>query len=76
MIREQGLRAIRFSAEAMSSLQAYAWPGNVRELKNFVERLFILYPGQEVTGAMLPPEYQAAKARPFRSSPCRPRSGS
>ena len=63
MIREQGLRAIRFSAEAMSSLQAYAWPGNVRELKNFVERLFILYPGQEVTGAMLPPEYRATKAR-------------
>ena len=31
----------------------------VRELKNFVERIFILYPGQEVDAAMLPPEYRA-----------------
>lgn len=64
MIREQGLRPIRFSPDAMRLLKSYAWPGNVRELKNFVERLFILYPGREVTGAMLPPEYQAVRQRP------------
>lgn len=37
-----------FSAEALQCLQDYAWPGNVRELKNFVERVYILTPGDYV----------------------------
>ncbi len=62
MVREHGFRPMRFSEDALAVLQGYAWPGNVRELKNFVERLFILYQGQEVTAAMLPGEYGAFRA--------------
>lgn len=29
----------------MEGLKSYSWPGNVRELRNFVERLYILTPG-------------------------------
>lgn len=59
MVEEQSLRPVRLTAEAMQVLKAYAWPGNVRELKNFVERIFILYPGREVDAGMLPPEYRS-----------------
>ena len=37
-----GRRTIRFSAEALSVMQAYSWPGNVRALHNVVERALIL----------------------------------
>lgn len=60
---EQRLRPIRFDLEARDVLRRYGWPGNVRELKNFVERLCILYPGQEVRPEMLPPEYTRATAQ-------------
>jgi two-component system nitrogen regulation response regulator NtrX len=50
--------AIAFAPDAVEALMAYGWPGNVRELKNMVERLCILYPGQTITKAMLPPEYR------------------
>jgi two-component system, NtrC family, nitrogen regulation response regulator NtrX len=46
--RESGARVKTCSREAMQQMQAYSWPGNVRELKNFVERLYILTPGDEV----------------------------
>jgi two-component system nitrogen regulation response regulator NtrX len=64
MVEEQNLRPVRLTAEAMQVLQAYAWPGNVRELKNFVERIFILYPGREVEADMLPPEYRSRNPWP------------
>lgn len=62
MVAEHGGRAVSFATEAMAELQTYSWPGNVRELKNFVERVFILYPGQEVRSDMLPPEYRAVSS--------------
>lgn len=37
-----------FSEAAMSRLQNHSWPGNVRELKNFIERIYILTPGDFV----------------------------
>jgi two-component system, NtrC family, nitrogen regulation response regulator NtrX len=40
-----------FSADALRALQRRSWPGNVRELRNGVERLLILAPGKQVTGA-------------------------
>jgi two-component system nitrogen regulation response regulator NtrX len=46
--KRQGIRAPRFSADAMGALQHYTWPGNVRELLNLVERLAILTNGPEV----------------------------
>lgn len=37
-----------FSEEATDLLKQYSWSGNVRELRNFVERIYILTPGDEV----------------------------
>jgi two-component system nitrogen regulation response regulator NtrX len=42
-------KPIRFSPEAVRSLQGHAWPGNVRELRNVVERLLLLSSDGEVT---------------------------
>ena len=39
-------KALRFSADMMQLMQAYAWPGNVRELSNLVDRFSTLYPSQ------------------------------
>ncbi|MEQ1878320.1 MAG: sigma-54 dependent transcriptional regulator [Bdellovibrionia bacterium] len=46
--RESGAMIKNMHREAMMQMQSYGWPGNVRELKNFVERLYILTPGEEV----------------------------
>lgn len=35
----------QFSEQALGTMETYAWPGNVRELKNFIERVYILTPG-------------------------------
>lgn len=35
-----------FSEKALETMKAYGWPGNVRELKNFIERVYILTPGE------------------------------
>jgi len=37
-----------FSEDAMDNLRQYNWSGNVRELRNFVERIYILTPSDEV----------------------------
>ncbi len=37
------------SDDAYDAMLQYHWPGNVRELRNFVERLAVLAPGQEIT---------------------------
>ncbi len=53
---EHNFKPLSFAEETIRTLKAYPWPGNVRELKNFVERLYILYQGREVTPQMLPRE--------------------
>lgn len=40
-----GYRRKILSEVAMAGLKGHQWPGNVRELRNFVERLYILTPG-------------------------------
>ena len=40
---------VRWTPEALSAIAEYPWPGNVRELANIVERIGILYPGEEIT---------------------------
>ena len=35
-----------FSQKAIDMMTQYSWPGNVRELKNFIERVYILTPGE------------------------------
>ncbi len=46
--REGGFRTKLISELAMEALGKYTWPGNVRELRNFVERIYILTPGDFV----------------------------
>jgi len=56
--QEHNFKPLKFAKEALAALVQYPWPGNVRELKNFVERMFILYAGQEVGLDDLPPEFK------------------
>lgn len=37
-----------YTRASLDLLNTYHWPGNVRELKNFVKRMIILKPGEEV----------------------------
>lgn len=46
--RESGIPKKAFSEKAIEKMYSYAWPGNVRELKNFIERVYILTPGDFV----------------------------
>ncbi len=39
-------RRVRFSAEALKALMAYAWPGNVREMENKLSRAVIMSRGR------------------------------
>lgn len=47
-IREGKTVRKSLSASALKCLQEYSWPGNVSELRNFVERVYILTPGEFV----------------------------
>ena len=47
-LRHSGYKRKAFSEAALAALMAYPWPGNVRELRNFVERIYILTPADEV----------------------------
>jgi two-component system NtrC family response regulator len=55
-VRRFGGSDPKMDQRALAMLRAYPWPGNVRELQSLCQRLAILYPGQAVTPAMLPPE--------------------
>ncbi|HEY8271076.1 MAG TPA: sigma-54 dependent transcriptional regulator [Pseudobdellovibrionaceae bacterium] len=46
--REGGYLKKAFSEQATEAMMKYEWPGNVRELKNFIERVYILTPGEFV----------------------------
>lgn len=46
--REGGYLKKNFSEKAIEKMSKYSWPGNVRELKNFIERIYILTPGEFV----------------------------
>ncbi len=47
-LRHSGYRRKTFSESALNLMLTHNWPGNVRELRNFVERVYILTPGDEV----------------------------
>jgi sigma-54 specific flagellar transcriptional regulator A len=40
---------IRFEADFVEALKAYAWPGNVRELSNLMDRFSTLFTGQTLS---------------------------
>ncbi len=46
--REGGYLKKNFSDKAVQKMMKYNWPGNVRELRNFIERIYILTPGEFV----------------------------
>ncbi len=56
-LESEGRPISRLMPSAIYALSQYAWPGNVRELYNLVERLGILYPGEEVEAVDLPERY-------------------
>jgi DNA-binding NtrC family response regulator len=60
--RENDLRPVRFSREAMDLLLSHHWPGNIRELRNLVEKVAVLYAGREI-GAELIEEAVARRIR-------------
>ncbi len=49
----KGLKKKVFSRDALEELMSHSWPGNVRELRNFVERLAIMCPEQEITARQI-----------------------
>ncbi len=53
---QEGQQPVVLSQAIRARLNSYAWPGNVRELKNLMERLTILYPGQDIQMTHLPHE--------------------
>lgn len=54
----QSMPICYFLPAALERLQTYAWPGNIRELTNLLERICIMYPGQEVDVSQLPDDVQ------------------
>ncbi len=49
----KGLNKKNFSTDALTELMSHSWPGNVRELRNFLERLAIMCPEQEITARQI-----------------------
>ena len=49
----KGLKKKNFLKDALTELMSHSWPGNVRELRNFVERLAIMCPEQEITARQI-----------------------
>jgi two-component system NtrC family response regulator len=54
---------MKFSPEALRSLQAHAWPGNVRELRNVVAKVAMAAAGPEIGAADLLPELSAEQQK-------------
>ena len=46
---KEGLDKKIISEEAINELKKYKWPGNIRELENFIRRLAVLIPSNEIT---------------------------
>jgi two-component system nitrogen regulation response regulator NtrX len=52
--RENNFRRKTFTAAAMERLRHHHWRGNIRELRNFVERIIIMSPGDQIDVKDLP----------------------
>ncbi len=65
-------KALRgFAPDAEAVFLSYDWPGNVRQLQNVIQNAVVLYDGELVTRAMLPPPLNALEPGAGR----RPREG-
>ena len=65
--RDLGSSPKRFDPLAVEQLMEYAWPGNVRELRNFVERMMIMVPGEEISLSDLPDPMRGDVTESFRN---------
>ncbi|WP_005224606.1 sigma-54 interaction domain-containing protein [Marichromatium purpuratum] len=61
-LREQSVETARLTPAVIAHLAQLPWPGNVRELSNLLEQLAILYPGEAVDLAQLPPRFRPEAA--------------
>ena len=64
--RENNFRRKTFTAAAMDRLKQHHWRGNIRELRNFVERLIIMSPADQIDVRDLP---DFTGVRPAMSAP-------
>ncbi|KJV54890.1 sigma-54-dependent transcriptional regulator [Orientia tsutsugamushi] len=67
LAKSSGLKARKFSNEAIAALQAYDWLGNIRQLRNAIEWTLIMNPltsnsNHEIEVDMLPPDIINNKA--------------
>lgn len=46
--KSKSSKYIKLSSKALQFLETYHWPGNIRELENVIQRLCILYDGNDV----------------------------
>jgi len=49
----KGLGRKSFTKDALVIMKTHTWPGNVRELRNFVERLVIMCPDDDINGRIV-----------------------
>jgi two-component system nitrogen regulation response regulator NtrX len=52
--RENNFRRKTFTPAGMDRLRQHHWRGNIRELRNFVERIIIMSPGDQIDAKDLP----------------------
>jgi len=57
---------VRFTDQAIESLQEHPWHGNVRELSNLIERMIIMYGEQVVNVSELPHKYRHIDAEEYQ----------
>jgi transcriptional regulator with PAS, ATPase and Fis domain len=60
-------RTVRFTDEALRTLEAYHWPGNIRELQNVIEQASWLGEHDELGVAELPPNLRECAATDTQS---------
>ena len=63
--RENNFKRKTFTIAAMERLKQHHWRGNIRELKNFVERIIIMSPGDQIDVRDLPDFSGARPADPL-----------
>jgi two-component system nitrogen regulation response regulator NtrX len=63
--RENNFKRKTFTVAAMDRLKQHHWRGNIRELRNFVERIIIMSPGDQIDVRDLPDFSGARPSEPL-----------
>jgi two-component system nitrogen regulation response regulator NtrX len=66
--RENNFRRKTFTTAGMERLRQHHWRGNIRELRNFVERIIIMSPGDQIDARDLP-DFSGARPSDVIPSP-------